>query len=387
MTHITAPWLSDPDLQTVFSVFAGHGFQIYAVGGCVRNTLLGCDVTDIDMSTDATPQDMLRIAQGEGWKAVPTGIDHGTITMVFAGQAFEITTFRRDVETDGRHAQVQFSKDMVEDAQRRDFTINAMYVDAAGKLYDPVNGQAALHPTRIVFIGDAEQRIKEDYLRILRFFRFFAQYGDPDEGLDADGLAACALHSDGLAHISKERIGQEIIKLLGAPDPSFAVGAMGQSGVLWQILPGAFPLTLSILTSFENAPVDPVVRLAAFYDGDVMADLRLSKSDAKRVHALRLAAEGTDSPRALGYRLGARDGFAATLLRAAFLQSLPEDDAQSLAAKGAEAQFPLTAKDLMPDLQGPALGAAIKAAEDYWIKNDFVPNQAQLKQWVSHHDF
>jgi len=298
------------------------------------------------------------------------------------GQTYEITTFRKDVETDGRHAQVVFSKTLEEDAQRRDFTINAMYMDAEGRVYDPENGQAALEPTRIAFIGDAEQRIKEDYLRILRFFRFFAQYGDADEGLDADGLAACALHSDGLLQISKERIGQEMMKLLAASDPSFAVGAMGQSGVLWQILPGAFPLTLSILTSFEEAPTDPIVRLAAFYSGDVMADLRLSKADAKRVAALRDAAEGTDLPHALGYRLGAEDGYAAYLLRCAFLQALPEDGMKEKAESGAKAQFPLSSGDLMPECSGPALGQALKKAENHWIASGFALDAATLKHWV-----
>ena len=192
MTRLGDPWLVAPRTQAVCALLTEAGHAAYLVGGCVRNALLGAPVADIDLATDALPQAVLALAEAAGVKAVPTGIEHGTVTLVLEGQPFEVTTFRRDVETFGRHAVVAFSRDIAEDAARRDFTMNALYAKPDGALVDPLGGLPDLRAGRVRFVGAAEARIAEDYLRILRFFRFHAWYGHPEDGLDPEGLAACA---------------------------------------------------------------------------------------------------------------------------------------------------------------------------------------------------
>ena len=239
MTKINADWLSSKVTQRVFSLLGDAGYAVYAVGGCVRNTLLDAPVHDIDLSTSARPEVVMKLAETAGLRAVPTGIEHGTVTVISGGEPYEITTFRRDVETDGRRAVVTFSDSIEEDALRRDFTMNALYADAAGVVHDPVVGLPDLEARRVRFIEDADQRIREDYLRSLRYFRFCAWYGDPTDGFDADALDAIARNLDGLATLSRERVGSEVLKLLAAPDPAPAIAIMRATGVLGQVLPGA----------------------------------------------------------------------------------------------------------------------------------------------------
>ena len=215
---IAGEWIEAAHVQQVLHMLTDAGHQAFLVGGCVRNALLGQPVADIDISTDAMPERVVALAGATGLKAVPTGIEHGTITVVAEGVGHEITTFRRDVETDGRRAVVAFSTRIEDDAARRDFTMNALYADATGAVVDPMGGLADLWARRVRFVGDADERIREDLLRILRLFRFHAWYGDPEEGLDADGLAACAANSAGIETLSRERIGHEMRRLLAAPD-------------------------------------------------------------------------------------------------------------------------------------------------------------------------
>ena len=197
----------------------GAGHAAYAVGGCVRNAAWA-PVTDVDIATSARPDAVIAWPKAAGLRAVPTGLAHGTVTLVTGGEGFEVTTFRRDVATDGRHAEVAFSDRIEDDAARRDFTMNALYADAAGQVLDPLGGLDDLRARRLRFVGDPARRIAEDYLRILRFFRFHAQYGDPDHGLDPDGLAACATGADGLARLSAERSRANCASLLAARDPA-----------------------------------------------------------------------------------------------------------------------------------------------------------------------
>ncbi|MEP0940770.1 MAG: CCA tRNA nucleotidyltransferase, partial [Rhizobiaceae bacterium] len=233
------PFLSDPPAQNLCAALEAAGFRALFVGGCVRNALLQRPASDIDIATDATPDQVIEVAVQSRFRAVPTGIAHGTVTVVVEGTAFEVTTFRRDVETDGRRAVVAFSKDVAEDALRRDFTMNAIYADRSGAIVDPLDGMPDLRAGRVRFIADADQRIREDYMRTLRFFRFHAYYAAPDEGWDADALAGIAANLDGLETLSAERVGGEMIKLLTAPDPAPALAVMAQTGVLGQVLPGA----------------------------------------------------------------------------------------------------------------------------------------------------
>ncbi|GIT96501.1 poly(A) polymerase [Jannaschia pagri] len=350
---------------------AGH--DALAVGGCVRNALLGVAVSDIDIATDARPERVMDLARDAGMYPVPTGIDHGTITVVADGIPHEVTTFRHDVETDGRHAVVTFTDDVAEDAARRDFTMNALYARADGTVVDPLGGFGDLRARHLRFIGDPDARIAEDYLRILRFFRFTAWYGDPALGIDADGLAACAAGAEGLDRISAERIGQEMRKLLAARDPAPAVAAMAQAGVLARVLPGGDVTALGPLVHLGVS--DWVVRLAAL--GGQVDRLRLSKSDAKRLAHVSQTARDTLAPFAVGDVMGP-DGQDTLRLRAALIGTPPTTADLDLARRGAEARFPLVAKDLMPEITGPDLGLALARARAAWRAADGGMDRAQL---------
>ncbi|MGR3572341.1 CCA tRNA nucleotidyltransferase [Brevirhabdus sp.] len=350
------------------------GYRAYFVGGCVRNELLGAPVGDIDIATDAHPQQVRRLSAAAGLKSVPTGMDHGTVTVLSGGIPHEVTTFRKDVRTDGRHAQVVFSDEISDDARRRDFTMNALYAQRDGQVLDPVGGLDDLYRRRLRFIEDPRQRITEDYLRILRFFRFHAWYGDPASGLDAEGLAACAALADGLCRLSRERVGAEMFKLLGAPDPAPAVAAMAQAGVLRRVLPGADATPLPVLVHLEglaHADPAPLRRLALIAGSDQPPDLRLSRAQARDYRLRRDHLGGTQPPAELSYRLGPDVALDVVLMRCALFEQHPGADLAAQIARGAAAEFPVRAADLQPDFQGPALGKKLAALEARWIASDF----------------
>lgn len=378
---LSGDWIERPATQAVCQMIEAAGHQAFFVGGCVRNTLLDKPVTDIDIATDAHPETVIRLANAHGLKPVPTGLDHGTVTVVSDHVPHEVTTFREDVETFGRHAVVAFSNDVAHDARRRDFTMNALYARCDGTLVDPLGGLADLKARHVRFIDDPNQRIREDYLRILRFFRFHAWYGDPDLGLDAEGLAAVSENIDGLAGLSHERISAEIVKLLTAPDPSPSVAAMRACGVLTAVLPGSDDRALAPLVHLEQiaglAP-DPMLRLAALA-GDVDASrLRLSKAHSRRLALLSLEAVSTKTAGELGYRHGADLGVAMLALRSALLE-MPFDPAVADAARqAAHKRFPVTPHDLMPDYSGPALGQRLSELEQRWIESGFTLGREDL---------
>ena len=393
LAHIGQPeWLADEALQALMTAFEGAGFQIFAVGGCVRDTVLDRPVKDVDLSTNALPDQSTKIIEsltfrGTPWKAIPTGIEHGTITAVAPTATFEITTYRTDIETDGRHATVAFSNHIEDDAKRRDFTINAFYADRNGAVQDIVGGSADLKERKVRFIGDPAQRIKEDYLRILRFFRFTASHGRRDDGIDADGLSACAMLAKGLGGISRERIGAEMTRLIAERDVAPIIGTMEQSGVLHRILPGASVLTLARLIDLEEShpfesrivhPMDMPTRLAALGCEDIAERLRLSNADAKKIALVRMEAGAMTPPHELGYRHGYCDGVHCLLLRWASL--LMPFDAASLPdiAKGADAIFPITAADLLPVFAGKALGDRLRQLETAWIGSRFELSKTNL---------
>ncbi|MFN7091106.1 MAG: CCA tRNA nucleotidyltransferase, partial [Allorhizobium sp.] len=228
-------WFQEPALQKLMTLLNSGGAETRVVGGAVRNSLMGLPVGDIDLATTLMPEEVSGRASANGIKSVPTGIEHGTVTLVVDGKGYEVTTLRRDVETNGRHAQVAFGASWQEDADRRDLTINALYVGIDGEVIDLVGGLKDIETKTVRFIGDAEQRIAEDYLRVLRFFRFFAHYGSGRP--DTDGLKACARARSQLKSLSAERVWSEIKKLLSARDPGRALLWMRQSGVLTEILP------------------------------------------------------------------------------------------------------------------------------------------------------
>lgn len=365
--RLSGPWISAPHVQRVLAMLTRAGHQGLLVGGCVRNAALGQPVSDIDIATDAPPGTVVALAAAEGLRCIPTGIDHGTVTVIADGAPHEITTFRRDVETDGRHATVAFSTRIEEDAARRDFTMNALYARADGTVLDPLGtGLADLARRCVRFVGAPGARIREDYLRILRFFRFTAWYGDPAQGMEPEGLAACAELSEGIDTLSRERIWHEMRKLLAAPDPTPAVAAMQAAGVLLRVLPGADARGLAPLVHLEPGAPDPIRRLAVL--GGDASDLRLSKSEMRRLERLRAGALSGDDGALLGYRLGP-DAADAALVRAA-LTGLPPEPADRIAF-GAAQRLPVTAADLMPALSGPALGARLREIEARWIASGF----------------
>lgn len=381
MSRLTDPVFRDPGLQRVLSLLEDSGQVALLVGGSVRNGLLGAPVTDFDVATDALPQRVIDLAGTAGIKAVPTGIDHGTVTLVADHTPVEVTTFRRDVATDGRRAVVAFSTDVAEDAARRDFTMNALYARADGTIVDPLGGLPDLWARRVRFIGRAEDRIHEDYLRILRFFRFHAWYGDPEAGFDPDEVAACADGIDGLAQLSRERVGHEMKKLLSARDPAIAVAILDRIGGLAVLLPGAQSGPLAPLVHLEGtldmAP-EPLRRLAALGAQDAGGDLRLSKADARRATLLSDLARNGMGPAEMGYRHGAQDGWDAMVIRAALTGQPVDRDIHGHVLRGAAAEFPIQAADLMDRFKGGDLGAALSRAEAAWIASGFALDRADL---------
>ncbi|QQA42838.1 CCA tRNA nucleotidyltransferase [Pelagovum pacificum] len=380
MTRIDADWLTSAPSQAVCGALTDAGHQAWFVGGCVRNALLRAPVSDLDISTDAHPEQVIALAEAAGLKAVPTGVEHGTVTVIADGAPYEITTFRRDVETDGRRAVVAFSDSLEEDARRRDFTMNALYAAPDGTVADPIGGLPDLEARHVRFIDDPDQRIREDYLRILRFFRFHAWYGDAGEGLDADGLAACAANVEGIGGLSKERIGHEMRKLLAAPDPAPAIAAMEACGALAQVLPGASSGQVAVLVHVEGqAGLSPdwIRRLAAMGGVEVGDALRLSRAESRDLERLSESRDSDMGAGELGYRLGEKAQDVLVLRDALFVR--PFDNRQaSEARQGAGQKFPLSAGDLKGRLEGKALGDYLKSAERKWIDSGFRLDRAAL---------
>jgi poly(A) polymerase len=393
-------WMAAPATRAVIEALEAVGGEGSArfVGGCVRNAILDRPIDDIDIATQLEPPQVVEALKAAGLRFAPTGVEHGTITAIAAGRPFEVTTLRRDVATDGRRAVVAFTRDWGEDAQRRDFRLNALYLDAHGALYDPVGqGLGDARAGRIIFVGDPEQRIREDYLRILRFFRFQAWYGR--QAADPAGLRACAALKAGLGQLSAERVSKELLKLLAADDPREALGLMQRTGVLAAVLPDAVGLErIDRLVGIERDVLkagDAELRLAALWPADPAAAvreatrLRLSKAQRERLAltAAPLPAIDADLPppqaRRLLYRLGAaayRDR-----LKLAWA-SQPGAPAEPWLALLREAdvwtppKFPLTGQDaagagLAP---GPAMGKALREAEAWWIERDFQPGREAL---------
>jgi poly(A) polymerase len=377
--QIFGDWIAAKEVQTVLSLLTDAGYTGLLVGGCVRNALIGQPIADIDIATDALPEKIVALAQAAGIKAIPTGIDHGTVTLVTNARPFEVTTFRRDIDTDGRRAKVAFMERIEDDAARRDFTMNALYADALGHVIDPLGGLADLRAGWVRFVGRPGDRIREDYLRILRFFRFHAWYGDPAAGLNPEALAACAEHSAGLDTLSRERIGHEMRRLLGAPNPAPAIDAMQAAGLLIRVLPGAVASALAPLVRLESEQATSwLCRLASLGGDDPMERLRLSRIESRQLAILRNCTGNTAGPGELAYREGAETAREVLLLRAAVMNAPLPNGWRKQAERGAAAKFPIDAADLMPEFDGAALGAQLKKLEDRWIAADFQLSREQL---------
>ncbi|MCQ2003585.1 CCA tRNA nucleotidyltransferase [Rhizobium sp. NRK18] len=400
-------WFKEPALQAVLALLNADGGEARIAGGAVRNALMGIPVGDIDIATTLLPQEVIRRATEAGIKAVPTGIDHGTVTLVKDHTPFEVTTLRKDVQTFGRHAEVAFGTDWQVDAERRDLTINALYADADGKIIDLVNGMPDIETRTVRFIGDAGERIAEDYLRILRFFRFFALYGSGRP--DAAGLRASAAARSKLSTLSAERIWSETKKLLGAPNPGRALLWMRQTGVLTEILPetekwgiDTIPALVEAGTALGWTP-DPMLRLMAMVPPDaerltsLAKRLRLSNAEAAELAAFAGAPAIAEdiSDRAFD-RLLYRSGSAGIIARlridlsnarakaGADMLAMAKVGRLSLLLERADRWqkpvFPLSGADMLAaGMQpGPKVGDGLKALEEEWVKSNFTMDRESL---------
>lgn len=395
-----AAFLSDPALIAVLDALNRDGEEARIAGGAVRNTLMGLAVTDEDIATTALPDVVIARAEAAGLKAVKTGYEHGMVTVVSGGRGFEVTTLRADIDTDGRRATVHFGRDWLADAERRDFTINALYATRDGNVIDLVGGVADIAAKRLRFIGDADTRIREDYLRILRFFRFYAWYGDGRP--DADGLKACARLKDGLGQLSAERVWMEMKKLLAAPDPARALLWMRQSGVLSAILPETANWGIDSVHGLIAAgralgwPPDPMLRLMAIVppDGERLAAMakRLRYSKAESARLAVYAEAPTPGPTIPGVALDrllyeyGREGIADRLrlaLSKAREKAMESDKAAAEedgyarllahALAWTHPVFPLRGADLLARgiRPGPALGAEMQRLGAKWADSGF----------------
>lgn len=394
------PWMSAPETRRVMEALTKAGGAARFVGGVVRNALAGQPISDIDIATPLIPDEVTRRLKAAELGAVPTGIEHGTITAVADGKPFEITTLRRDVSTDGRRATVAFSTDWKEDAGRRDFTINALYAAADGEVFDYFGGLADLDAGRVRFIGDPVARIREDYLRILRLFRFHAGYGRGE--IDEDALRAAVSERAGLSILSGERIQKELLRLLEASDLVPVLRAMAAAQILGELVPGKLDFNrLGGLAEIDRSnffAADAVLRLSALLPGDVEAvrslgeRLKLSNTDRERLEDLAGAREKIVSylsireVRKLLYRLG-RERFRDRVMLRWAADTKDSNGIQwrallAMADAWERPRFPLSGRDVMAAgvPEGPLVGRILSEVEEWWIDADFTDDEFSLAE-------
>ncbi len=396
------PWMTSPTTLAVLDALAGGGIGVRFVGGCVRDAVIGRKNADIDLATDAPPERVMELLETAGLKVVPTGLAHGTVTAVSGGVPYEITTLRHDVETDGRRAVVAFTDDWEADAARRDFTMNALSLDAGGTLHDPFGGVEDLRAGRVRFVGDPRQRLTEDVLRLLRFFRFHAHYGKPPP--DSEALAACREMAHMLPRLSAERVRVELLKLLAAPDPGTVIRLMRDEGVLENFLAQATAIDrVDRMVAIETGLglCDPLRRLAALLpvDGDtarhLALGLRLSNSERERLVAM--AAPGVELSPGLGgparrralYAIGAETWSDLVLSAWSIGAATPDDEnwrGLFNEMQGWERpKFPLTGHDVkkLGIEEGAEIGELLHAAEAWWVEGDFGSDRAECLAWLA----
>jgi poly(A) polymerase len=379
-------WLAEPSLQRVFRAIADAGGEGRVAGGAVRNALMQEPVTEVDIASTLSPEDATKAFTAAGMSVHPTGIEHGTVTVVADRRPYEVTTLRHDVETFGRHARVAFTADWKADAQRRDFTMNALYCDAGGTLYDFTDGYRDILQRRVRFVGHPAQRIEEDYLRILRFFRFHARFGEgpPDE----EGLWSCVRHKNGIDGLSAERVRQEMFKLMAAKGALPTLKVMAEHGILEHIIPYT-----DNWGQFARLPPDPVLRLFVLAADPLSLRERWRLSNAEVGRLENLASLMPPTPalrpqeqRAILYQYGAdawRD-----LVHVAWAQS-PDSmadaswkDLLDLPGRWPVPKLPVSGKDLIANGMnpGPELGVTLRTLEDWWVASDFKPGKDELLQ-------
>jgi poly(A) polymerase len=386
-------WLKAPGLQCVFRAIASAGGEARVAGGAVRNALLGEAVADIDVATTLKPDEIMAAGKAAGLGVHPTGIDHGTVTLTHHGVPYEVTTLRVDTETFGRRARVAFTSDWESDARRRDFTMNALYCDDQGKIYDFVDGYTDILNRRVRFIDDPAARIREDYLRILRFFRFHARYGGGSP--DREGLRACIRFRRGLDHLSRERIRAELFKLLVAPGAVKTLSIMAAKGILRHIIPHTDQFAalahMARVDAVNGLVPDALCRLAllAQYPDELKEGLKLSNEENRRL--AQMTKEIVVSPalrpnerRAMLYALGVQDWTDAVRLSWARSRARAGNgEWQALLQLPGQwpiPRFPVQGGDLLRRgiPAGPALGERLRQIEDWWIATDFRADKDEL---------
>jgi poly(A) polymerase len=389
------PLMGDAITQRLFQIFREEGVEARFVGGCVRDAVLGISAQDIDIAIPIGPDDIIYILTKSNINVIPTGYEYGTITAVLENRTFQITSLRKDWETNGRRARVTYGTSWEEDASRRDFTINALYADVQGTIYDYFHGLEDLKFGMIRFVGDAHTRIQEDYLRILRYFRFLAWYGQGPVNLEA--IQACTALHQGLKDLSRERIGYEFLKLLSAPDPLSSLRLLSKAGIALLILP--HPINLNAfesLLNFEKAP-RVMCRLAALSlpKIDVMAlakSLRLSRDQKNYLHYCQNRLEYYPSSEKTIYANLYHDGaewfedltrLSLTLRAVGSTRSIL-DATLNVSASWRHPTFPIQGKDLvgMGVKQGPKLGDLLKQCEAWWVTQNFQPNRDACLKWI-----
>ena len=407
VSRIEGPsFLDAPELRIVFAALDGQGEELRVVGGAIRNHLMGVAVHEIDLTTTALPETIIARASAAGLKCVPTGLEHGTVTLVVNHVPFEVTTLRVDVETDGRRAKVAFGRDFRADALRRDFTFNALSVSADGSIHDYAQGARDIAHRHVLFIGDPDQRIREDYLRILRFFRFHAAFGQGPA--DPQALAAIARQRSGLDGLSRERVRAELLKLLVTQGAAETLSLMAGLGLTLPLLGSVtMPLRLERIIAIETArgsTADAILRLAALAllkpedAQDLRARLRLSNAEyAKLAQAAKagVALHGARTPpdakalRQLIYRLGT-SAMADALDLAHAESDAPGDDPHWTAAhrfvcETAVPKLPFSGADFVARgiPAGKAVGEALQRAEKAWIEADFPDDRAQIDPLIA----
>ena len=405
-------WFTNPNLRRVMDMLNADGGEGRVVGGAVRNALMDMEIGDVDIATTLLPEEVIARAKAAGLKPIPTGIAHGTITVICNSEAFEITTLRTDKETDGRHAEVAFGTDWQVDAERRDLTINALYADINGDIIDLIGGLDDIGPRNVRFIGDAAKRIEEDHLRILRFFRFFAYYGSGRP--DAEGLRASARAKESINKLSSERIWSEMKKLLSAPDPSRALLWMRQMGVLNVVFPESEKWGIDAIHGLIESeksfgwPHDPILRLAAIVPPDeerlraLGNRLRFSNAEKERLIVWARAPNieptlaGTALDRLL-YRLGSDGVLMRLKLALSSARAFHDGSAASIekvvgfsnllarAEKFTRPTLPVGGADLIAAgvKPGPDLGRILGDLEDKWLSSNFTTSREKLLSMVT----
>ena len=374
-------WLRNPSAQKLSKLYKNFGYQVLFVGGCVRNTILKMPVTDIDLATDAQPEEIIKIAKENNIRFVPTGLAHGTITLIIDNKNYQITTFRTDFDHDGRYAKVEFTESLLLDASRRDLTINALYCNHVGEVIDPLNGLDDIKKQKIKFIGNPNERIKEDNLRILRFFRFQAIYGNKNFEIDSIALEACHNHKSKLAALSKERITSELRKILSAPNPLEVIIKMNETGVLNELFQKVSIDSLEAYLKTEEKfkiNINWLGRLLSLQVTQEEESLKLTRCEFKFLKQTKSAIENQIHVLEFSYYNGVENGKIYSILQNfrhnIILSKNLLNQINSLATK----KFPITAKDLMPEISGKKLGEALRSLEDRWIKSNFTLSKKEL---------